>query len=144
MRGMVARVGSESVTGGVRVRAIPVYLPQESDPDSRRFVFGYRIRITNEGEQNIKLLSRYWHIVDADGEAATVRGEGVVGQQPELGRGESFEYSSYCPLATPWGTMEGSYTMVHLFDTGKPARGEPFEVAISRFYLVSGVGATQP
>ncbi|MFZ4573217.1 MAG: Co2+/Mg2+ efflux protein ApaG [Phycisphaerales bacterium] len=134
---MPARTSSETVTSGVRVRALPMYLPAESDPDARRFVFGYRIRITNESEQQVKLLSRYWLIVDANGAEATVRGEGVVGQQPELGPGESFEYSSYCPLTTPWGTMEGKYTMVHLFDGPKESRGPVFEIDIARFYLVS-------
>lgn len=127
---------SECVTEGVRVKASPQYLPSESDPDSKRFVFGYRIRITNEGEQLVKLLSRRWVIVNATGGEQIVEGDGVVGQTPELGPGETFEYSSYCPLTTAWGTMEGAYSMVRLMESRRP-KGEPFEVRIPRFYLVS-------
>lgn len=129
--------GSETVSSGVRVSALPMYLASKSDPDSKRYVFAYQIRIMNEGEQTVKLLSRYWHIVDADGAEHEVHGEGVVGQQPELAPGEGFEYASFCPLDTPWGTMEGQYTMAHLFGGAKPSRGEPFRVNIARFYLVS-------
>jgi ApaG protein len=118
------------------VKASPQYLATESDPDSKRFVFGYRIRITNEGQQLVKLLSRRWVIVNSKGDEQIVEGEGVVGQTPELGPGESFEYSSYCPLTTPWGTMEGTYSMVHLMEGRRP-RGAPFAVRIGRFYLVS-------
>lgn len=139
----MAKPGSETVTSGVRIRALPMYLASESDPESKRFVFGYRIRITNESEQTVKLLSRYWRIVDADGAEHEVRGDGVVGQQPELGPGESFEYASYCPLQTSWGTMEGSYTMVHVFEGVKPARGAPFQVAIARFFLISETAAPE-
>lgn len=127
---MTAQHGSESVTRRVRVRVQPAYLPDHSRPSENRFVFGYRIRITNEGDVRIRLLSRHWVIVDGDGTRREIRGEGVVGQQPELAPGAFFEYSSYCPLEHAWGTMEGSYQMIdHL--------GERFEVRIERFYLVS-------
>ncbi len=131
---MTAQHGSESVTRRVRVRVQPAYLPDHSSPSDNKFVFGYRIRISNEGDVRIRLLSRHWVIVDGDGARREVRGEGVVGQQPELAPGAFFEYSSYCPLEHAWGTMEGSYQMIdHL--------GERFEVRIERFYLVSEFAA---
>jgi ApaG protein len=105
-------------------------MPQRSDTGQRRFVFAYRIRISNESTAWARLLSRCWSIVDANGSRNDVVGEGVVGQQPELGPGESHEYESYCPLATAWGTMEGSYTL-------EGADGERFEIAVGRFYLVA-------
>lgn len=127
-------LGSEAVTRGVRVRVRPQFLPERSDPAARSFVFGYRIRITNEGPHRCKLLARHWVIVDAVGRREEVRGEGVVGYQPDLKPGEFFEYSSFCPLATNWGTMEGEYTMV-LPD------GETFAASIARFYLAAPADA---
>ena len=125
--------GSVALTRGIRVAASPMYLPDQSDPHSRRFLFAYRIRITNEGTQSVRLVSRRWVIVNAHGQSDEVEGEGVIGQQPHLAPGESFEYSSYCPLNTPWGTMEGAYA----FETDD---AEPFEAQIARFYLVTPEG----
>lgn len=122
--------GSEAVTRGVRVTVWPVYLPRHSNPGENQFVFGYRIRIGNESGASVKLLARHWVIVDAHGRMHEVRGDGVVGLQPVIGPGEAHEYESCCPLATAWGTMEGSYTMVG-------TDGEEFDVAIARFYLVA-------
>lgn len=122
--------GSVTLTRGVRIAVAPSYLPEHSDPGMGRYVFGYRIRITNESGREIKLLSRHWTIVDGEGNRHEVDGEGVVGQQPELSPGEVFTYSSFCPLGTPRGTMEGRYTM-------QAADGERFEVEIGRFYLVT-------
>src|ERR1041385_8547500 len=98
--------GSVSLTRGVRIAVAPSYDPEQSEPALSRFIFAYRIRITNESPLRVKLLSRHWIIVDAHGQRHEVRGEGVVGQQPDLGPGESFTYSSFCPLQTQWGTME--------------------------------------
>jgi ApaG protein len=122
------------VTAGIRVRVQPRYLAEQSDPEQHRFMFAYRISIRNESERIVQLLSRHWIIVDADGERHVVRGEGVVGQQPELRPGASFEYASFCPLQTSWGTMEGSYLMQVL---GGPGAGELVEVQIARFFLVA-------
>ena len=119
---------SEDVTQGIRVGATAFYLPQESDPDERRYAFGYRIVIVNEGDQPAQLLRRHWIIIDGDGHREEVRGPGVVGETPRLQPGEAFKYQSFCPLPTPWGTMEGSYTF-------QRDDGETFEVAIGRFYL---------
>ncbi len=123
-------IGSESRCRGVRITVQPVYMADQSDPDASRHVFAYRIEISNEGKARIKLLTRRWLIVDAHGREEVVEGDGVVGRQPELEPGTSFVYSSYCPLRTPWGTMEGAYGMVG-------ADGEAFEAPIRRFYLVA-------
>lgn len=122
--------GSETVTRGFRVKVWPAFMPQRSDTGHRRFVFAYRIRVTNESGAWARLMSRSWAIVDAKGSRNEVVGDGVVGQQPELAPGESHEYESYCPLTTAWGTMEGSYTM-------EGADGERFDIGVGRFYLVA-------
>ncbi|MBX3406714.1 MAG: Co2+/Mg2+ efflux protein ApaG [Phycisphaeraceae bacterium] len=122
--------GSELATRGIRVRVVPSFVREQSDPVQNRFVFAYRVRVANESPRAVQLLSREWRIVDADGECNIVRGEGVVGQQPELAPGASFEYSSFCPLITSWGTMEGRYTF-------RDQDGDEFEVPIARFYLVA-------
>jgi ApaG protein len=124
------RLGSSCVTRGIRVDVAPQYLREQSDPDAGKFVFSYRIRVTNEGAVAAQLVSRHWIIVDADGERHDVRGEGVVGQQPLLGPGQSFEYSSYCPLETPWGTMEGTYAF-------RTDDGATFDAVVARFYLAA-------
>lgn len=121
---------SDTLTESVRVQAAARFVPDESSPDDGHFMFAYRIVITNEGEEPIQLLSRHWVILDADNNRQDVRGPGVVGEQPKLSPGESFEYVSGCPLPTSWGTMEGSYTM-------QRESGERFEAAIGRFFLVA-------
>lgn len=125
------------MTRGVRVKVSPAFMPQHSDADARRYVFAYRIRITNESDAPVKLLTRHWAIVDAEGERHEVEGEGVIGQQPDLAPGASFEYSSFCPLATTWGTMEGRYAM-------RTAEGQKFDVAVARFYLVATADPVGP
>lgn len=123
---------SDQVTRGVRVRAAACFMEKESDPSMRQFHYGYRIRFDNEGEETVQLISRHWVIVDAQGRREEVRGAGVVGEQPTLAPGESYEYTSGCPLKTEWGTMEGSY----LFGVEDE---EPFEVAVGRFFLAPNV-----
>lgn len=123
-------LGSTAHTRGIRVDVTPSFLPEQSDASLRRYVFAYRIRIHNGSAGAVRLLRRHWIIVDARGEREEVEGAGVVGQQPEIGPGEVFEYASFCPLATPWGTMEGSYQM-------QDAAGEEFSAAIARFYLAA-------
>jgi len=120
---------SVTLTRGFRIAVAPSYLPDHSEPEADRFVFGYRIRITNESRRRAKLVARRWLIVDGAGERQEVQGEGVVGQQPHLEPGQSFVYSSFCPLPTPRGTMEGAYTM-------QAETGDLFEVGIGRFYLL--------
>ncbi len=122
---------SDTITNGIRVGATAFYLPEESDPDHKQFRFGYRIVIVNEGPATATLRTRSWRIIDANGTVEEVKGEGVVGQQPRLESGQGFKYTSYCPLSTPWGTMEGEYD----FETDS---GERFPVRIGRFYLARG------
>lgn len=111
------------------MRVTPTYLPDQSDPERSQYVYGYRIRILNRSDQPVQLMQRRWLVIDANGEHHTVEGEGVIGQQPRLVPGAGFEYSSYCPIQTPWGTMEGAYKM-RLDD------GSSFDAEIGRFYLV--------
>ena len=96
---------SDTVTEGIRVRAAAELAQGETDPDPKRFVYTYRIQISNEGARRAKLRSRHWIILDADNRREDVRGPGVVGKHPDLAAGEKFEYTSECPLRTKWGTM---------------------------------------
>ncbi|MBX3386628.1 MAG: Co2+/Mg2+ efflux protein ApaG [Phycisphaeraceae bacterium] len=137
-RSPAAAPSSERTTHGVRVSVWPSYLPDQSDPADHKFVFAYRIRITNESAVTVRLESREWTIIDADGDRKVVRGEGVVGQRPLLGPGQSFEYSSLCPLETSWGTMEGHYRF-RAVDPASPA--EEFDAQIGRFLLVGPRGS---
>ncbi len=131
------RPGSESTSHGIRVVVQPAYSALDSDPGNNYYKFLYRIRITNLSECTAQLLARHWIIVDADGERQEVQGEGVVGQKPVLKPGESFEYASFCPLGTPWGTMEGFYRMRRINGAeGSDAVPEQFDVRIGRFFLV--------
>jgi ApaG protein len=119
---------SESVTRGVRISVTARYSPEYSDQSRRKWFFLYTIRITNEGSRTVQLLNRHWIITDANGEVEEVRGPGVVGQQPVLKHGESFEYTSGCPLETAFGSMQGTYEM--LIDGG-----ETFNANIAGFAL---------
>lgn len=123
--------GSSARTRGIDVRVEPAFVPDKSDPESRRYIFGYRIRVANGTHRPVQLLSRRWLIVDAHGRTEVVEGAGVIGQQPVIEPGAAFEYESFCPLSTPWGTMEGHY---HLRGLGSDDR---FEARIERFYLVA-------
>ena len=117
-----------AVTRGVRVRVQCAYAPERSNPAAHHWFFVYTITITNESEDAVQLLTRHWLITNGDNHVEEVRGPGVVGQQPVLPPGESFTYSSGCPLTTPFGVMEGTYQMV----TGS---GERFDVQIPSFAL---------
>lgn len=121
--------GSSALTRGIRVDAYPVYMREQSEAHGTEHIFGYRIVIANQSDQAVQVVSRRWAIIDGNGKRRDVEGEGVVGQQPILEPGESFEYASFCPLPTQWGTMEGSYLLSS--ETGD------FRAAINRFYLVA-------
>ncbi|HTT13000.1 MAG TPA: Co2+/Mg2+ efflux protein ApaG [Burkholderiaceae bacterium] len=110
------------------VSAVPHYLAEQSAPDEDQYVFAYTVTIRNTGDVAGKLISRHWIITDGDGEVHEVRGEGVVGEQPELAPGQSFEYTSGCPLTTPVGSMKGSYQCI-------AADGTRFEAPIPEFVL---------
>ena len=119
---------SEACTRGIRVQVRSKYVEERSDPSRAEYFFAYHIRIDNEGERTVQVLSRHWLITDAEGRVEEVRGPGVVGEQPVLQPGESFEYTSACPLTTPFGSMEGSYQM-------RCADGESFDARIAPFTL---------
>ncbi len=125
-----SRHGSRLTTSGVTVEVDPWFMPERSDPDRETFVFGYSVRILNVRKDTILLKDRRWLVVDAQGDENVVKGEGVVGQQPRLATGQWFEYSSFCPIKTRWGTMEGAYGF-------ESEAGEAFEVGIARFFLVA-------
>lgn len=117
-----------SVTRGIEVEVEAFYLEDRSEPAEDHYVWGYRITIANGSDEEVQLLSRYWRITDGLGRVEEVRGPGVVGEQPELSPGDSFQYTSGCPLKTTSGIMVGSYTM-------RGAGGELFEVDIPAFSL---------
>ena len=122
--------GSVATTRGVRVTCAPRYERDMSDPAKPQHVFTYRIRIENTSRETVQLRSRHWVILDAHGKREEVHGEGVVGATLTLKPGQHFQYESWCPLASRWGTMEGSYGFV-------TSEGDPFDVAIARFFLVA-------
>lgn len=120
---------SVATTRGVRVEVIPTYHADRSRPQANYWFFSYRVRVSNEGEGPVQLLSRHWIITDATGHRQDVRGPGVVGHQPLLEPGQNFEYTSFCPLPTSMGTMHGSYRML-------TPNGEQFDAEIAPFTLV--------
>ena len=101
----------EAETDGFTVRVRPVFVEEESSPEDDRFLWAYHVEIENNGERTLQLMTRHWKITDGDGRLQEVVGDGVVGQQPVLRPGASFEYTSGCPLATPSGLMQGTYTL---------------------------------
>jgi len=118
----------KAVTRGISVTVTPRYMPEESSPDDGRYFFAYTMEIINTSLERVQLKARYWKIVDGLGQVQEVRGAGVVGEQPVLGPGESYSYTSGCPLPTPNGTMQGSYIM-------ETADGQTFEAEIPAFSL---------
>jgi ApaG protein len=121
---------SDATTRGVRVEVRTAYVPERSSPADSQFFFAYRIRITNVGEDTVQLLSRHWVISDGHGNTEHVRGPGVVGEQPVLEPGEAFEYTSFCPLRTPIGSMHGTYQMVTAGGSAFDAEIAPFPLAV--------------
>jgi ApaG protein len=119
---------SEAITRKIRVSVESEFAPDRSAPADSQWFFLYTITIANEGDDPVQLLTRHWVITDGTGHVEEVRGPGVIGQQPTLKPGESFTYTSGCPLTTPFGTMQGTYQMV----TGE---GEQFDVTIAPFTL---------
>lgn len=121
---------SDTTTRGVRVQVSSVYVPEKSSPAESYYFFAYTVRISNEGEHPVQLISRRWIISGPDGEVGRVEGPGVVGEQPLLAPGQFFEYTSFCPLQSPFGSMRGSYRMVL-------ASGDSFEARIAPFSLAT-------
>jgi ApaG protein len=119
---------SEAVTNSIRVEVMSQYSPDNSRPLQDVWVFEYTVRITNQGTDTVQLLSRHWIITDALDHIEEVKGPGVIGEQPVLAPGESFKYSSWCPLKTPTGVMRGTYQMIR-------AGGSGFDIEIAPFAL---------
>ena len=117
-----------AVTRKILVEVRPAYVVERSDPSQDYYFFAYHVRITNQGDSRVQLLARHWLIKDGFGKIEEVRGPGVVGLQPKLKPGEVFEYSSFCPLPTPTGSMRGTYMMVD-------DKGEQIDVEIPQFLL---------
>ena len=120
---------SEAETAGVRVLIRARFSPEHSDPPASRWFFLYTIEISNVGDTTVQLLNRHWTIVDATGHTEEVHGPGAVGEQPILEPGQSFEYTSGCPLPTPFGSMAGSFEM-------QRADGTRFEAEAALFQLI--------
>ena len=114
----------------IKIQAHPEFLPERSQPDKSYYFFSYKIKIINNSEIGVKLLSRYWHIKDGKGQTEDVHGPGVVGKTPSIKPKGVFEYTSFCPLQTPIGFMEGSYRMIS-------ENGKQFDVDIPRFKLIA-------
>ena len=112
-------------TKSIRVTVVPAFLDEHSSPEDDKYVWAYEVRIENLGEETVQLINRYWSITNSLGQTQTVRGPGVVGEQPILNPGEYFEYTSGTPLSTPSGLMMGTYQMENndgkLFDVSIPA-----------------------
>jgi ApaG protein len=121
---------SSALTDGIRVHVRSEFRPERSSPAVGRYLYAYSIRISNEGADPAQLVSRHWIITDAQGEREEVEGDGVVGQQPRLEAGEAFEYTSFCILKTPHGSMRGTYRM-------RRDDGTAFEAEIAPFALVT-------
>jgi len=119
---------SEAVTHNIRVEVLSEHSRENSRPLEDVWVFQYTVRITNQGSETVQLISRHWIITDAFQHVEEVRGPGVVGEQPVLEPGKSFQYSSWCPIHTPMGTMRGTYQMIC-------TDGSPFEIEIAPFLL---------
>ncbi|MGQ0533172.1 MAG: Co2+/Mg2+ efflux protein ApaG [Caulobacteraceae bacterium] len=120
----------EQETAGMVVRVEPQFLPDESRPEDNRFVWAYTIEIENRRPDAVQLMSRFWRITDENGLTQEVRGDGVIGQQPVIGPGQRFRYSSAAPLAAPSGVMMGAYSM-------QRGNGEAFDISVPLFALDS-------
>ncbi len=118
------------VTHNIRVAVAPAFLEDQSEPEEGRYIWSYRVQIENRRAETVQLVARYWRITDAHGRVREVRGPGVVGEQPSIGPGKMFEYTSGAPLETPSGVMTGTYRM-------RANTGESFEVSIPPFALDS-------
>ena len=121
-------MAASATTQGIVVTVKPAFWPERSNPEASQFAFTYAIEIRNEGSFPAQLKSRHWLITDGAGRTEAVRGDGVVGKQPKLLPGESFEYTSWAMLRTPYGSMRGTYSMVR-------PNGDTFEAVIPEFAL---------
>jgi len=118
----------QATTQDIKIEVEPSYVPEQSDPARSHYFFSYKVRISNHGSDTVQLVSRHWIITDGFGQTEEVIGPGVVGQTPTLKPGDAFEYSSFCPLHTPTGSMQGTYVM-------QGTKGGEFSVTIPMFIL---------
>ena len=125
-----------ATTKAIRVSVKPIFLDDQSTPSEDHYVWAYQVTIENTGSATVQLINRHWRITDAQGRMQEVKGEGVVGEQPRLGPGQLFEYTSGTPLTTPSGLMMGSYEM-------EDERGQRFDIDIPAFSLDSPYQARQ-
>ena len=115
-------------TQDILVEVFPHYVPERSSPENNQYFYAYRIKITNNGEPACRVIHRHWKIKDGNGKTYDVQGSGVVGEQPMLKSGESFEYTSFCPLHSPYGNMRGKYQMIDEF-------GNRFWITVPVFFF---------
>lgn len=115
-------------TQNILIEVYPHYVPERSMPENNQYFYAYKIRITNNSANSSRIIHRHWKIKDGNGKAYDVQGSGVVGEQPMLAPGESFEYTSFCPLHSPYGNMRGKYQMVDEF-------GNCFWVTVPLFFF---------
>lgn len=120
------------ITQGIKISVKSFFIPERSVAALNQYLFGYRVRIVNEGDSPAQLIHRQWLISDALGRMEEVRGPGVIGKQPRLRPGESFEYESFCPLPTPFGSMRGIFRMIR-------DEGDFFDAEVPLFHLVEAV-----
>lgn len=125
-------MSSLATTNCILVTAKANFLKDYSNPGEKKYLYAYKIGVENHGDTSVQLLSRYWLIIDSESNRQVVRGAGVVGKQPEIKPGESFEYTSFCPLPTNFGTMEGHF---HFIDN----EGQKFDAEVKRFYLATNL-----
>ena len=114
----------------IKIQTYPKFLPERSDPLKLYYFFSYKVKIINNSEKTVKLLSRYWNIRDGEGLCEDIHGPGVIGQTPSINPKNFFEYTSFCPLQTPIGFMKGSYRMML-------ENGQQFDAEIPQFKLVA-------
>jgi len=126
-----------TTTQGIKITAVPQYLPDQSDPGDNKYVWAYTIVLENHGDRIVQLLNRYWRITDGLGRLKEVRGPGVVGEKPVLKPGDAFQYTSGVPLSTPSGIMVGEYEMVL-------ENGDTFQAAVPAFSLESPFAVSKP
>ena len=125
------KMKNNMVSNQIKIKGVSSFLENKSDINNSIFIFIYKIKIKNESDSQIKLLSRHWDIKDANGKIDIVDGEGVVGENPVLNPGDMYEYNSFCPLKTNFGSMKGHYTFI------KENNGEIFKSAIPEFSLIT-------
>jgi ApaG protein len=117
-----------ATTQDIQVEVVPAYVPERSDPEQNQFFYSYKVRITNHGTMTCKVIQRHWKIKEGNGKVYDVQGVGVVGEQPRLEPGMSYEYTSFCPIHSPYGNMRGKYQMLDEF-------GNRFWIQVPLFFF---------